>query len=455
MIFAAAVIALVQPHRAEKPGNPSEPLATGTVAPGASGNGQRGTLVPKQMAARMSAAAEVQQPARFVLRVVNKEGGAGIAGARIRAAYFYAGGVGEGHSVQTDGDGNAPIPEPDHPEKSVGLNIFASLEGYVPLAVNLHGKEARSNFVLELEPALAVGGTVVDEQGLPVDGVELQAQRGQADEFSFDAPNTDFQTSKVTTDENGRWHFPHVPKSYGAINFTLTRSNYAITLFTVPVTNQESLNATLVIERGFAAMGRVTDADGQPDAGATVRESHNFGYRQLSSGTDADGFYALRGLSLPQQKLVNFAEPLRPKATATAPELPVVLVVEAKGMAPQQRTIQLAEPTNQVNFTLAKGSVFWGRIVDEAGNPIPGAAVRTDFDSQNQVPDPFKWLTHTDGDGRFEWDSAPAQMVHFWFEADGYEVVRDCPILPDGTDHEIKLIQKGQHDATGATGALS
>ena len=50
--------------------------------------------------------------------------------------------------------------------------------------------------------------------------------------------------------------------------------------------------------------------------------------------------------------------------------------------------------------------------------------------------------TQTDAEGRFEWDSAPAEEVLFWFEAEGFKWIRDLPLLPDGSEHEIKLTRK-------------
>lgn len=388
----------------------------------------------------------IEPTARFIVRVVDRETGVGLPGAKIHAPYFYAGGVGESHDLETDSDGNAPIPERNHPERLAGMNLFVRAEGYVPIAISLHGGDAMTNRTIELEPALSVGGTVVDEQGQPVPGVELQAQRDDSDVFKGGeptykrgAPNTDFQLSKVRTDPDGRWLFPYVPKNYNTIGFQLTCSNYAVTRVSVPVGQPESLNATLVIERGYAVAGQVLDSAGRPVAGATVREYHNFGYRKLSTRTDENGFFVMQGLKMPRRMLVGFRDPLHPKAEWTEPEQKIQIIAEAEGKALQEQTILLANPTNVVDFTLAPGSVFRGRVVDEAGNPVPGAAVRTDFDFQNQIEDPYEWLAHTDEAGRFEWDSAPAKPVCFWFEADGYEVIRSLSIVPDGTDHEISL----------------
>ena len=53
-----------------------------------------------------------------------------------------------------------------------------------------------------------------------------------------------------------------------------------------------------------------------------------------------------------------------------------------------------------------------------------------------------QWRTRTDAEGRFEWDSAPAEPVLFWFEANGYNWLRDVPLVGDGSVHEIELTQK-------------
>jgi len=388
-------------------------------------------LFPKRAAVKSeSTAPESPDNVRFVLRVVDKETGAGLAGARVRAGYFYAGGVGERHELQTDVDGKAAIPQPNVPGKNAGLNVFVGIEGYVPKAIGF-GRPSNDmkDYLLELDPALAVGGTVVEENGLPVPGVTMEASRNYRESYEEGSPKTDFQTTKVTTDVDGRWSFRYVPREYATVDFHLTCTNFAVTHVSVPVGQPESLTTTVVIKRGFVVMGRVTDSEGRPVANAVVKEHHNYGYRKLSAETDADGVFALVGVS----------DPIKPQAE---------LVVEAKGMAPQLQMIQLLAPTNHADFTLAKGQIFRGRVVDEAANPIPEASVRTDFDFKNQIETRVEWLTHTDAEGRFEWDSAPAEETCFWFEADGYDVIRSSPILPDGTDHEIKLTRKNNATAS-------
>jgi hypothetical protein len=202
----------------------------------------------------------------------------------------------------------------------------------------------------------------------------------------------------------------------------------------------------------------VTDANGNPVNDATIAEYHNFAFRKPSTKSDADGAYELRGLGSPaiynispDLTAFNPAEPLptseelmkNAKAKLEKPkEQKVELVLQAKGFSPQVRIVELLQPTNRVDFVLESATVFRGHIVDEHGNPISEAIARTDMDFANQVDDRFHWFTHATPDGRFEWDSAPAQTLCFWFEADGYETIRGTPMLPDGTDHEIVLHPK-------------
>ena len=435
----AITAALILLHRSGPRAVGGESAGSQTVPPPARETSQPKPLPLLRVTASTTSVPEMQQPARFILRVVDQETGLGLPGANIRASYFYAGGVGERHETQTEADGNGHIPQPNHPEKNAGLNAFVSLEGYVPKCMNFHEMAIPTNYTLELEPALTVGGKVVDGQGRPVAGVELEAHRKES--YKEGRPNTDFQTSKVQTDTDGSWRFPHVPKSYEVIEFRLTCSNYAVTRLAVPVGKPESLNMTLVIERGRAVVGQVTDAEGRPIAGATVQEKHNYGSREVTGKTDPDGRFELRGLGTAGPPHVDPSDPTRCVGTFPPPQT-VDIVVQMKGMAPQAQPVPLVEPTNYVNVVLAKAIVFRGRVVDEAGKPIPGAVVRTDYDFERQIPTQFEWLTHTDADGRFTWDSAPVEPLCFWFEADGYEIIRGRRMLPDGTDLEVKLTRK-------------
>ena len=117
----------------------------------------------------------------------------------------------------------------------------------------------------------------------------------------------------------------------------------------------------------------------------------------------------------------------------------VELAVQADGLAPQWRTLELASATNYVDFKLAPGRTIYGRVVDETGAAISNAVVRTDFDFEKQIERKFEFTTHSDQDGEFEWHSAPAEEICYWFEAGGYDPIRGMRLLANGSGYEIKL----------------
>jgi len=414
LVVAIAVLLTSRSRQSTEIEKTSSPTAQNTET----STGSRANSVFGRAGARTPAVAPAPEKIHMLFRVIAEDTGQGLEGAQIRAAYFYAGGRGEGHNLVTDQSGVAAIPEARE-GGDPGMNVFVSVEGYVPVAFGF-GKNAPAEYVLRVEPAAVAAGIVVDEQGQPVPGARLAASR--IEDYRDGKPNTDFQTTKVETDANGRWRYPYLPKSYEEAHFDLTCDGYAVTRTVVSMGKPESMNATLVIKRGFSVIGRVSDAQGMPIAGAAVKEFHNYGHRKLTTETDWNGEFSLLGITW--------------GTTASNAEI----VVESKGMAPQLRKVTLLQPTNVANFVLTKGNVFRGRVVDEFGQPLAGVACRTDSDNQGRQP--FRWFSHTDADGRFEWDSAPADPTLFWFELDGYNVIRDRLLTPDGSDHEIKLAQK-------------
>ncbi len=359
----------------------------------------------------------VSEKIRMRLQVLTGDTGQRLEGATVRAAYFYAGGRGERHELLTDQFGVAAIPEANE-GGDPGMNVFVSIPGFVPVAIGL-GRNAPAEYVLKIEPAALVAGVVVDEEGQPVSGVILQASPNE--DYKSGQPNTDFQTTKVETDAAGRFRYPYLPHSYEEARFALTRDGYAVSHAVVPMEKSESVSAILVIKRGYAVAGRVTDAWGNPIFGASVKEFHNYGHRKLATETDWNGEFLLLG----------FSSEYEPTAEIT---------VEAHSMTPQLRKIELLQSTNVANFSLTNATLFRGRVLDEFGQPIAGVACRTDSDNQGRQP--FRWFTHTDAQGCFEWDSAPAEPTLFWFELDGYEVIRDRLLTANGSDHEITLVRK-------------
>jgi RNA polymerase sigma factor (sigma-70 family) len=374
---------------------------------------------------------------RLRMMILDAATGEGVGGAKIRAAYFYAGGRGERHDIISDENGLALIPEAFEPGKR-GMNIFVVASEYVPKAVGFH-KGHPDEYTMKLDRALTIGGVVVDEFAAPVPGVAIRVQ--PSDRHESDAENIDFQTIDVRTDADGRWICPHIPKHYNTARMIVLHDDYPVTLPDVPVNAPDSMNLILVLERGFAVSGIVTDEAGQPIPGAIVRELEPSSYRRHSATSGPDGRFVFHGVgryasysTRPPEWNAQGARVYR--GLAAFGEASVELAVEANGFAPQVRKLELMQRENTADFALSPGNIFMGRVLDGSGNPIPGAAVRTD--TKNGIRK-FHWFTLTDAEGRFQWDSAPAEPVLFWFEAEGYHWERDVALVPGQSTYEIRL----------------
>jgi protocatechuate 3,4-dioxygenase beta subunit len=192
----------------------------------------------------------------------------------------------------------------------------------------------------------------------------------------------------------------------------------------------------------FTVTGQVTDLAGLPIAHAEVRELNSLSYRRQKVSTDEGGSFVLGGVSgyesttgRSPERTASGAYLIRGLLGTGKPSLK--LVVQAEGFAPEIQTVALVAPTNRVHFELSEGCVFWGRVVDEEGQPVPNAVVQTDTGPTGFWT--YLWFSHADPEGYFEWRSAPRESALYWFEAPGYETRRDVLLVADGSEHEIRL----------------
>ena len=264
------------------------PPRNGTIKP-TSGNAPYARLKTSQVNDASSGRSAVSVIPRQQLQVVDAETGVGLAEAKVRAVYFYAGGRGEPHELSTDGSGNVAIPEPSEAADRFA-NIFVSAEGHVPKCLSW-GRRDAAQYTMKLDRALSVGGVIINQQGQAVEDVKIRVQGPGVQDGASE--NIDFQTSEVTSDAGGRWLCSYIPRDWSEIRFILTHPQYAVTLPIVRVGKVDLTKLVLVIDCGHTVTGRVLDIAGQPIAGATIKELNNTGYRRQSTETDADGTFTV------------------------------------------------------------------------------------------------------------------------------------------------------------------
>ena len=165
---------------------------------------------------------------KMVFHVVDAETGEGLANTKIKIVWFGAGGNAVDHELLTDDTGTAAIPESDDQTKNRGPNVFVTAEGHVPKVVTFQDGAIPANYIVKLDPAMTVGGLVVDEQGLPVAGVTIMVQTPGIDPGQ--AENVDFQTCPVINHDDGRWTCSYIPKDFtNEIGFILKKDGYTVT----------------------------------------------------------------------------------------------------------------------------------------------------------------------------------------------------------------------------------
>jgi RNA polymerase sigma factor (sigma-70 family) len=377
---------------------------------------------------------------RLNFYLVDAVTGSPLPDAKVHAAYFYTGGQGEGHDLVTDSHGLARIPQANR-GGTPPFNLFATLDNYVGRSVGIEPDMPRQ-YKMKLDPAICASGTVINEQGSAVSDVDITINPPQPSERG--AERIDFQYGHARSDSAGRWVYTHIPRAVREITFVLSHNQYATTIIAADLAQIKPTNLVMVLTKGFTVSGVVQDQHGRPVPGASIRALTGYSRRTVSS--DDRGQFVLPGVADYQSFTTPAPERNRDGATVLRGyvgigEANLRLVVQAEGFAAQSITVSLTHPNNSVRCVLRPGQIFKGRIVDEFGNGIPDAIVRTDSD--NHGIQEFVWFSQCDPDGYFTWDSAPAKPVLFWFEAPGYEPKRDVLLTADGSDYQIELKPSG------------
>ena len=152
---------------------------------------------------------------------------------------------------------------------------------------------------MRLDPALTVGGIVVDEQGSPVSDVAIFVgtpgrKSGHTETI---VESIDFQTCPVTNHEDGTWTCSYIPKNWtNGIGFILKKPDYVITQTGVPLPQTNLSRLVLVIERGFTIAGFVVDQQDRPVARAKIKVLEGDNSEGKPTYTDENGFYEVTGL---------------------------------------------------------------------------------------------------------------------------------------------------------------
>jgi len=283
-----------------------------------------------------------------------------------------------------------------------------------------------SDYILRVERAVTIGGTVVDSEGTPVSGAKV-TWKLNAPSLSESKPppeheyyGTEYET---ITDLAGHWEIRRIA---GAIIPYLVgqavESNYVDSTETFTSRDKSAVsdlrdgNYVFKLNQAATARGVVIDAQGNPIPNAEIF----VGNRPGRSGSD--GRFAVQGCQPERQ----------------------VILAEADGFAATIMEVDLRQDSTFVRLIMRPGKLLRLKIVDAEGHAIANAFV-------NVVPDDKRYFTDfgihnpiqnwSDSEGRVSWTNAPDTDVRLNVSAAGYPATLSEKIHPDGNEHVITLSQ--------------
>jgi len=354
-------------------------------------------------------------------------------------------------SATADTQGRLQLEYP--PQHTVGFSLLIKAPGYV--AVSLIDSRAanagrlREEFDVALSRGVAIGGWVKSTSGQPVPDAQVLLCRVETE-----APGRFVQIDleTVRTDATGRWLSTAVPASFTNLQLEVTHPDFRSARFvstdgagagaTASVSSaprpsgltvsKETLlagQAELILEPALRLTGRVSDESGQtvsnaqvvlllvePDVRPAPADEPEPPERRSPSPvvewtrTDAQGQYIFR-LFKPG---------------------PAAVAVLAGGFAPRYQPVTVTGALTVAHVTVQKAKPLQGRVVDQAGRPVPGASLRVE--SWHNTP-LIRWQARTDAEGRFTWDNPPSDSVIVQVSAPNYYTLHTS--LSGGAGREV------------------
>jgi Carboxypeptidase regulatory-like domain len=269
-----------------------------------------------------------------------------------------------------------------------------------------HDEAIPRAFTAQLEGGWSVGGIVVGPDGKAVEGVkinpgiEYRKRPGDLSQLGVGA--------EVETDAAGMWRFDSVPISMPEVYIGTHHPQFksggrALARGEFGIERGQEPHGKIVLDRGLTVSGKVTDDTGKPIAGALVRAKFVNEIREAKTGTD--GIYRLGGCES--------------RATRIA--------VSAKGRATDMKEALVEPGMSAVDFQMKPGGTVRIRVLDEKGNPAPGARIFFQrWRGQFQYFEFNDVNEYADKNGVWVWNEAPLDE----FKAD------ICP--PDGMQLELQ-----------------
>ena len=390
---------------------------------------------------------ESQTPAAnsILLRVVGPDGKA-VQDAAIHVSVWTDEPFKHNQDFVTNADGQVKSPLP----KQIRiLRIWANKEHHVPLfaqwwpEMQPDGNEIPKELTFELQAGMKIGGTVVDENGDPIQGVHVEVMRAQQGFENELASHLNIGTWLASeedariTDAQGRWELTNVPPGdETVVRLKLSHPDFiddaewgdyqADQGIVMPLLRDGS--AVIRMKQGYSITGTISVGDGQAIADAVVVWGDDPYLQTGSQEVRSDD-----------------------KGAFTMPPLPAAtyaVTVIAKGWAPQRRDVEIGPNTDAIDFHLQPGRRLMIHFEDYSGNPVPEVyvgivewrGIKSLYNHKHPNVLDTKIPRRSDQDGNYVWDWAPEDEVTYSFAKKGYQHIEQR-VLTATDETTVMLMQ--------------
>ncbi|NOZ41058.1 MAG: hypothetical protein GXP24_12660 [Planctomycetes bacterium] len=321
--------------------------------------------------------------------------------------------------MPTDEEGKISLNAPSGAKSRLQLSVKHA--DFAAVSASWQGGESfPKEFSISLEKGEPIGGVVLDEQGEPIEGVKIEMRESGKAETNGELQPL-LRGHLATTDVNGQWQVMTKAKNELQLLLKPSHEEYINNASFGSPANWEqlkNLEHKLVLKKGIAAQGRVTDPEGEAIAGALVfLGQHRWGKNKKETITDEEGNFRLNNVS-PSNGL---------------------LTVAAEGWSPQFRTIQIQREMPSIDFQLQPGKSIRILVTDPDGEPLGGAGVAVENWRGKQTLPQELYRGETDADGIWQSESMPADEVVFSVFVRGHMSSRNNKLVASNQPHTIVL----------------